>query len=359
MPANCDRPPQDGWPVSTPREQGLDPALICGIAAKLEKRKDANPHGVVLVRNGAIIYETYFNGLDRRWPQQHWREPLEDTPHDIHTKHDLQSITKSVVALLVGVAQDREIIKNLDAPLLSFFPEYADLHSPDRARIGLQDLLTMRAGLDWPIKPYLSMARRVDAAPDPYRLVLEQPVVAEPGRKWRYNNGVAELIGGVVQKAVGRRLDQFAEETLFEPLGITDWEWGRMASGNPGASWGLRLQPRDLAKIGQLVLDRGAWRGRQIISARWIEQMTLPRIVRPKFSYAYLWWLGRSFIGGRNVDWVGGRGWGGQCLTVIPSLALVLVVTAGVYDFEGRGDQNRACDAVFESVVLATAPNRQ
>lgn len=227
-PADCGAPValEDGWSVSAPEAQRLDPALICAIGGELEKRQDANPHGVVVIRNGVVVYERYFNGPDLRWPQQHWGKPLEDAPHDMTTKHDLQSITKSVVALLIGVALDRGIIKNIDVPLLSFFPEYADLNSPERERITLRDLLTMQAGLDWPVKPYLSMARRVDAAPDPYRLVLEQPMVAEPGKRWRYNNGVAELIGGVVQKATGHRLDQFARDVLFEPLGITDWEWG-------------------------------------------------------------------------------------------------------------------------------------
>jgi CubicO group peptidase (beta-lactamase class C family) len=348
----------DGWSVSEPVAQQLDPALICAVRKNLEELNDANPHGVVIVRNGVVVYEAYFTGPDQRWPQQHWREPLQITPHDARTKHDVQSITKSVVALLVGIAIDRGLIKNVDAPLLSFFPEYADLASPERQTITLRDLLTMRAGLDWPGRPYLSMARRVDAAPDPYRLVLEQPMVAEPGKRWRYNNGVAELVGGVVQKATGRPLDQFANDVLFEPLGITDWEWGRMTSGNPGASWGLRLRPRDLAKIGQLLLDRGSWRGRQIASAGWIEEMILPRVATSKFSYAYFWWRDRSIASGRDIEWIRGSGWGGQCLNVIPKLAMVVVVTAGVYDFDGKGPQNLACDTVMDKSVLPAVSDR-
>lgn len=213
----------------------------------------------------------------------------------------------------------------------------------------------MRAGLDWPIKPYLSMARRVAAASDPYRLVLEQPMVAQPGSRWRYNNGVAELVGAVVQKATGRPLDQFAKETLFDPLGITDWEWGRMANGDPGASWGLRLRPRDFAKIGQLVLDHGSWQHRQIVSAQLISDMTSPQVVTPKVSYTYLWWRDRSTIDGRNIDWINGSGWGGQCLNIIPQLAMVVVVTAGAYDFEGKPGQNLACNTVMNQGVLPAA----
>lgn len=354
-PVRCGAPTtiEDGWVVSEPQAQQLDPASICAMRGELQKRANADPHGVVVVRNGVIVYETYFIGPDQRWPQQHWGEPLASTPHDITTRHDLQSMTKSVVALLVGIALDRGMIKSVDVPLLSFFPEYADLGSPERDRITLRDLLTMRAGLDWPIKPYLAMARRVDASPDPYRVVLEQPMVAQPGKRWRYNNGAAELVGGVVQKATGRRLDQFAKETLFEPLGITDWEWGRMANGDPGASWGLRLRPRDLAKIGQLVLNHGAWHGRQIVSSAWIDDMIAPHVVRPKTTYGYLWWLSRRAVGGHDVDVVSAIGWGGQYLDIVPSLNVVVVVTAGAYDFNGGGHPELADEAVLETVLHA------
>jgi CubicO group peptidase (beta-lactamase class C family) len=356
-PPDCATPAAtgDGWPVSEPEAQHLNAATICAATKQLEKLESAKAHGVVIVRNGVIVHEAYFAGPDRRWPQEHWQEPLENTAHDISTRHDIQSITKSVVALLFGIALDRGFIKTVDAPALSFFPEYADLATPERQQITLRDLLTMRAGLDWPIKPYLSMARRVAAAPDPYRLVLEQPMVAQPGSRWRYNNGVAELVGAVVQKATGRPLDQFAKETLFDPLGITDWEWGRMANGDPGASWGLRLRPRDFAKIGQLVLDHGSWQHRQIVSAQWISDMTSPQVVTPKVSYTYLWWRDRSTIDGRNIDWINGSGWGGQCLNIIPQLAMVVVVTAGAYDFEGKPGQNLACNTVMNQGVLPAA----
>ncbi len=356
-PADCAAPDAmaDGWPVSSPQQQHLDPALICAIGPELEKMPEASPNGVVVVRNGVLVYEDYFAGADQRWPEQHWGESLPTMPHDAGTLHDLQSITKGVVALLVGIALDRGLIATVDAPVLSHLTDYADLRTPDKDRITLRDLMTMTAGLRWPYKPYLSMARRMDGAKDPYRFVLEQPLVAPPGMLWHYNNGSVELVGAVVQKAAGRPLDQFAKETLFEPLGIKDWEWGRMASGAPGASWGLRLRPRDLAKIGQLVLDYGAWHGRQIVSAAWIKEMTTPRIVRPAYAYGYLWWLNQSTIEGRTVAWVEGNGWGGQCLYVVPSLGLVVVVTAGVYDYDGKGHQDAAGEAVLNSFALPAA----
>jgi CubicO group peptidase (beta-lactamase class C family) len=345
----------DGWPVSSPRQQGLDPTLICAIGSHLEQLREANPHGVVIIRHGVLVHEDYFTGEDRRWPQQHWKQPLPIMPHDAGTKHDVQSVTKSVVALLVGIALDRGLIKTVDTPVLSFFPGYADLGGADRDRITLRDLLTMTSGLKWPTEPYLDTARRMDAATDPYRFVLEQPMAATPGTRWQYNNGSTEVVGGILQKATGHPLDQFVKEALFDPLEITDWEWGRMASGNPGASWGLRLRPRDLAKIGQLILDHGSWHGRQIMSAAWIKEMTEPRIVNPTNSYGYFWWLGRSSVNGRDIDLISAIGWGGQYLDIVPSLDLVVVVTTGVYDFDGAGRQDLARDTVLNDFALPAA----
>lgn len=92
-------------------------------------------------------------------------------------------------------------------------------------------------------RPYLSIARQMEAAPDPYRFVLEQSVTAAPGTVFRYNNGVGELVGAIVKRAMHRPLDQFAKEALFDPLGIIDWQWGRMPNGDPGAAWGLAVAP--------------------------------------------------------------------------------------------------------------------
>lgn len=345
----------DGWAVLSPQQQHFDDALICAIGPQLEKLPEGSPNGVVIVRHGVLVYEAYFTDHDQRWPEQHWGETPPSLPHDAGTKHDLQSITKSVVGLLVGIARDRGMINSVETPVLSFFPDYGDLDDPAKAQITVRHMLTMTAGLRWRYKPYLETARLTDAAPDPYRFVLQQPLVRKPGTWWHYNNGSAEVVGGILQRAAGRPLDQFAKEVLLDPLGITDWEWGKMASGKPAASWGLRLRPRDLAKIGQLVLDHGVWHSRQIVSAGWIKEMTTPQVIKPKFSFGHLWWLDRRSVAGHDFDLIYGSGWGGQCLYIVPSLDLVVVVMAGVHNFDGQGDQNVAGDTVLTKFVLPAA----
>lgn len=130
------------------------------------------------------------------------------------------------------------------------------------------------------------------------------------------------------------RLDTFAQRALFGPLGIEDVEWARFADGSPSASGGLRVRARDLAKLGQLVLDLGAWRDRQVVPAHWIEEGITPQIGADDrlYFYGYQWWLGRSLVRRREVAWAAAVGLGGQRVFVVPSVGLVTVITAGHYD---------------------------
>ena len=151
---------------------------------------------------------------------------------------------------------------------------------------------------------------------------------------WNYNSGETGLLAAVLHKASGKRLDAMAQEVLFDPLGIRDIEWGEhYANGDPVAGWGLRMRPRDLAKIGQLVLDHGRWQGKQIVPGAWIAQSTAPQIDTGRGSvfYGYQWWLGRSLVERREVDWIAGVGLGGQRLFIVPDRGFVVAVTAGLY----------------------------
>ena len=364
--ADCGAPAamSDGWPVSPPAQQGLDPQLICSAGSGLAKLTEADPHGVVVIRHGVLVYEHYLAGDDLRG----WT-PVGVVPHDANTLHNIQSITKSVVALLVGIAFDRGWLKDIDAPIFSFFPEYADLRTPEKDRITLRHLLSMTSGLDWPeralsINNPANILRRARLAPDPYRAVLERSVGAPPGTAWNYNSGGVWLLGRILKKVSGLPLDQFAKEALFEPLGIKDWAWERFSNGDPYVSGGLQLRPRDLAKLGQLVLDGGVWQGRQIVSVGLIKEMTTRHSPKEMWfgfarGYGYLWWLGRSSIGRRDIDWVGSLGWGGQRLFVVPEFSLVVAVTAGAYGSSQGGApsavENVAGDTVLNAFVLPAA----
>jgi len=158
--------------------------------------------------------------------------------------------------------------------------------------------------------------------------------------------------------ATGRPLDELAKEALFDLLGIAPVEWRRV-KGDTDAGGGLRLRPRDMAKIGQLVLAGGRWNGRQIVSKEWIEKSTTPKIkaVADGFDglYGYLWWLARYRINGREVDCIAAQGRGGQYVRIVPSLDLVVAVTAGYYE-DYSPQAGRVQFGVFRDVVRATLP---
>jgi CubicO group peptidase (beta-lactamase class C family) len=322
----------DGWVTSQPQTQGLDPSLICGIGARLGAWKDADVHAIVIVRHGTLVYERYFAGED-----QNWGKRLGRVAYDATMVHDLRSVTKSLTSLVVGIALDRGWIKSLDAPVLSFFPDYADLRSPEKERITLQHFLMMSTGLEWdetiPYSNPENSENKLYEAADPYRFVLERPVAEPPGTVFNYVTGAPTLIGAVLHKATGKQIDQLEQQNLFDPLGIKQAEWTHFDNGDTMAGGGLRLRPRDLAKIGQLVLAHGMWNGQQIVSAAWIEASTKPRLnAYGMYLYGYYWWLGRSLFDGRQIDWIAGRGYGGQRLIIVPSEDLVMVVMAGRYD---------------------------
>jgi CubicO group peptidase (beta-lactamase class C family) len=197
---------------------------------------------------------------------------------------------------------------------------------------------------------------RMHRASDPCRYVLGHLATTAPaGQEFFYNTGALTLVSAIVRKATGRPLDELARAALFEPMGIADFEWGRV-KGDTDAGGGLRLRPRDMAKIGQLVLAGGQWNDRQIVSRDWIETSTAPKIkaVEDGFdgSYGYLWWLGRSRINGREVNWIGALGRGGQSIRIVPALDLVVVVTAGYYqDYSPRAGQ--VAFGVFRDVLRA------
>jgi CubicO group peptidase (beta-lactamase class C family) len=144
--ANCPKPTDlgEGWAVAAPEQEGLDPAVICGIGPRLEALKEAEAHGVVIARHGRLIYEHYFTGKDQRLGTS-----IGDVNFGAGTMHDVRSISRSVTSLLVGIALDRGLLADLDAPVFSFFPEYDDLRTPEKDHMTLRHLLTRSSGLAW------------------------------------------------------------------------------------------------------------------------------------------------------------------------------------------------------------------
>ncbi|GAA2907654.1 hypothetical protein GCM10010517_74070 [Streptosporangium fragile] len=313
-------------------------ALADRLARIMEQGRAPDLHAVVAARHGRVILEHYGEGEDFRL-----NEPLGHVRFTPDTLHDIRSVTKSVVGLLYGVALADGRVPEPHEPLLPRFPEYPDLgEDPRRAALTVEHALTMTLGLEWNENvPYTSAANSeiaMEFAPDRFRYILGQPVVDEPGARWSYCGGASALVARLIEKGTGLALEDYARARLFEPLGITRFEWSTGADGAALAASGLRLTPRGLLAIGRLVLDGGGG----IVPAPWLATALRPHVrIDDGFCYGYQWYVGET--------WVGGFGNGGQRIYVAPALDLVVAITAGQYN---RPDQPTA-SVVLDEVILA------
>jgi CubicO group peptidase (beta-lactamase class C family) len=349
----------DNWPVATTESVGLSNEALCPVVKWLDTYKEGNVHAVLVARHGKLVFEHYFTGAD-----EHLGRPAGTVIFNAETLHDERSVSKTITGLVTGIALDRGWIKSVDAPVFSFLPQYEQLSTPEKAKITLRDLLTMSSGFVWRefLIPYTSKENSeiaMDTSTEPYRFALSQPMEAPPGKIWNYNSGSTELIGAILKKTSGKPLDQLARETLFEPLGITDVEWYKYAEGNPSAAAGLRLRPRDLAKIGQLVLQRGSWNGKQVVPATWIDTSTTAQIGAFDLNfYGYQFWLGRSLVNKREVHWASAVGLGGQRLFIVPDFDIVVAVNAGLYQSPLQGQVPLKILNQYVFAALESAPEK-
>lgn len=350
----------DGWGTASAEAAGMDPARLGVLTNTIRRYPDWNIHAVLVERRGRLVYEEYFPG-----PDESWGRPLGRVDFDRETKHDLRSVSKAVVSALVGIALASGTINSIDQPLLDFFPELSDLSTAERRRLTVRHALIMSGGLEWnetipytdPRNDEIGMIRSVD----PMRYVLSRSFVAEPGAVWNYNGGLTQALGAIVQRASGQPLRDYAQAVLFEPLGITDVEWMGNLAGVPSAASGLRLRPRDLAKIGSLYLNDGRWRDREVVPAAWVSESTrrhqaLPRTMSVSafgtHGYSYQWWhtCYRTATGTLESHTAAGNGQ--QRIYVIPELDLVVTVLAGRYN---DPTAQRLPDLLVEHIVPAVS----
>lgn len=337
------------WQRTSPSDAGFVSDIEAQLDKLAEDKRVWGLHGVVVVRGRRIVLERYFDGEDNNWGQQ-----LGVVRFGPDTLQNLYSVTKSIVALLYGIALAEGKVPPPDAPLYAQFPEYQDLVAADQRRkqqtIG--HALSMSLGAQWNEigLAYDSSANDevgMEMAADRYRFVLQRPVTGVPGKRWQYSGGATALLGRLIAMGTGRSLPDYARAALFDPIGLGRTEWvtsretwvfrqsGR-GDGEPIAASGLRMTPRDLARVGQLVLDNGMAGSRQVVPAAWLAECFVPRVsVNELQRYGYQWYLGdMEFRAGGTVrleHWVGCAGNGGQRLYVMPDLDLVIVVTAGNY----------------------------
>lgn len=351
----------DGWNIAAGDDDKLVDTTALGKMADRLAASGANIHAVLVVHRGKLVFERYLQGSDQV-PTSFFGSRVENVVFDANTRHAMKSATKSVASLAVGIAIDRGLIRDLDAPILGFFPELADLRTPESDRLLLRHALSMTLGLEWiestPATGDLANDEtRMYFSGDPCRYVLTRRAVAPAGQQFFYSTGALALVSAILHRATGRPLDEFARASLLEPLGISGEEWSRMGRDSD-AGGGLRMRPRDMAKIGQLVLAGGRWDGRQIVSKGWIEASTASLVkATDDQEYGYFWWSGHAAAHRRIVRWIGALGRGGQSIRIVPELDLVVAVTAGYYqDYSPQAFKVQY--GVFSDVLQVVSPSR-
>jgi CubicO group peptidase (beta-lactamase class C family) len=308
-------------------------------------------HGLVVMQHGELVAEWYGTSADFRWG-----EPLGPVASGPDVLHDMRSVSKSIVGLLYGIALAQGHVPGPAEPLLRQFPEYPDLVAdPARVPLTVEHALTMTLGLEWnEDPPYTSTANSeiaMEMAPDRHRFVLERPVAEEPGLRWSYCGGATALLGRLIAKGTGDTLPEYAGRALFDPLGISAFEWVAGQDGVASAASGLRLTAPGLARIGQLVLSRGRWSGRQLVPEDWLGAALRRRVrIDGDFGYGYQWYLGTFPAAAGPIEWTGARGNGDQRLYVLPAQDLVVAITAGNYDIP---DQGTVPSVIMTEAVLA------
>ena len=309
-------------------------AGLTNLERAIRSNEYGNIHSVLAADKNTTRIEWYFTGADQRAGV-----PIGTVDFDATSLHDVRSLTKSIVSLLFGIALSEGVIEDIDDPISKYLSDYSDLFTTEIRKIRLRHILSMTSGLGWDERTYpygdpRNSETALDQASDRIRFVLSLPVEIPPGKRFLYSSGDVDLLAQIIARSTGVPLDTYAREKLFSPLGIDELEWAKYESGGVIASWGLRLRPRDMLKIGRLVLQSGAWEGKQVVPASWIRELLKPRVsvdTRRGIRYGYYWWFGQLGEGKDTVKIMQAVGNGGQRITLVPERALVIVTTAGFY----------------------------
>lgn len=301
---------RDDWEVSTPEDQGLDPMLVAEMYYGAERMDRI--FSLLVVKDGYLVAEKYFNegGIDQ--------------------KTRIQSATKSFTSALAGIALEKGYIPKIDQRMLDYFPEIAEeITDPRKNEITIRQLLQMRAGYPWEESDPALWEGLLSGHYVP--LIEGFPLTADPGTRFQYSNMSSNYVGIVLARATGKNLRSFAEESLFQPMGIEAGEWGTDADGHNNGCGDLFLSARDMARFGLLYLNGGEYRGSRILPADWVRDSLQTYTEHAwdnigqfrEIGYGYQWWSARAGEHDVNFAW----GHGGQLIVLVEDLDMVVVVT--------------------------------
>jgi CubicO group peptidase (beta-lactamase class C family) len=228
------------------------------------------------------------------------------------------------MSTLIGMAIDRGMIQGVDQKVLEFFPgeTFANMDA-SKESMTLENLLTMTTGLSWSE----SEIDRMYVESNWVKFVLDKPLIHKPGETFNYCTGCSHVLSIILEQSVGMNAEKFAQKNLFTPLGIINNTWDSNPEGSSIGGWGLKLTPRDMAKLGYLYLHNGVWEDQLIVSQEWVKNATRKHItVSDGVDYGYQWWVYPAAYAALGMD--------GQTIYVVPELDLIVVVTAYLPDHD-------------------------
>jgi CubicO group peptidase (beta-lactamase class C family) len=303
--------PKDGWPTSTPEEQGIDSRKLVATLDSIRAARD-RIHSLTIIRNGYLVLDATF------------------FPYEAGGLHDLASCTKSFTSALVGAAIGKGLIRDVRQPMLELFPRHTVSGAdPRKQDILVEHLLTMTSGLNCGLGPQETELFQQQGSPDWVQFALNLKMAQPPGAGFAYCSPGVHLLAGMIQETSRMSPLEFARENLLEPMGIKDVIWPADPQGVNCGSGDLRLRPLDMARFGYLYLRRGEWDGTRLLPEEWVIESFKPHVElpaepgAPDRGYGYLWWL-----------WPGvyrANGRGGQVIAVWPDKDMVVVMTGAGY----------------------------
>ena len=322
----------DGLVISNPTNESVDPLLLNEIYNDVYNDENLwSLRSLLIFRNGKLISEAY----------------LKDD-QDITNRHIVWSCTKQVMGVLTGIATDNGLINDINDPISAHLDAEIQ-HHEDKADITIRNLLMMQSGIDYNNEEQTDEILR--QIPDnSVDFVLNRPMNATAGDIFHYNDGNPHLMSAIIQKLTNKPAGEYADEFLFSRIEMTNYNWVPYKDGVSLGGFGIETTPREISKIGLCVADSGRWKGQQIISSEWIDEMTSvqSQIENFEYSFGYFWWIDAV----RNISFMWGVG--GQFAFIVPDKNLVVVMTSfpntkGEYEIQ-------ACEAleVVDNIIDAS-----
>lgn len=332
--------------TASPEAEGLDSAKLADLVQWVHDSK-APIFSILISRDGKLVFELYTSSFQR------------------DEAHYVMSVTKSFTSALVGELIDHGLVASADDPLVKYLPTNLFANPADKSRLHLltiKDVLGMSA-LDALEPPHgtspedVKRGKDLETTPNRVAYALTQKLLPNLGTTFQYNDVTPLLATGLIQYTTGQSELEYAQRTLFTPLGFRNYEWMHQdAAGTDNGAYGLRLRPLDMQKFGVLFLNKGAWNGKQLLSTAWVDQSfrawiyTKPEYKQP--NYGWYWWHTGFGDGWAGVEAIG---WKGQRISVIASAKMVVTMTA---DYEDGTENQVFIDIIRNYIKPATAPNR-